>query len=119
MILCNLGLMQLAEDLNRIKGWLSSKQEGILQQTCHQTLSATLTPPGSPADSVGLELQLLPESLVGQATQEPPQSGTPIPFPLFLFIYTSPGDGNGNPLQYSYLRNSMDRVWQATVHEVA
>ena len=29
----------------------------------------------------------------------------------------SPGEGNGNPLQYSCLKNSMDRGdWQATVH---
>ena len=117
MTLCNLGLVQFVEDLKRTKGRLSSKQEGILQQTCHQTLSAAVTPPGSPADSVGLELQLFPESLAGQATPEPLPSGTPIPF--HLFIYTSPGEGNGNPLQYSYLRNSMDRVRQATVHEVA
>ena len=28
----------------------------------------------------------------------------------------SPGEGNGNPLQYSCLKNSMDRGdWQATV----
>ena len=32
----------------------------------------------------------------------------------------SPGEGNGNPLQYSYLRNPMDRgAWCATVHRVA
>ena len=32
----------------------------------------------------------------------------------------SPGEGNGNPLQYSCLRNPMDRgAWRATVHEVA
>jgi hypothetical protein len=31
----------------------------------------------------------------------------------------SPGEGNGNPLQYSCLGNSVDRVWQATVHAVA
>ena len=32
----------------------------------------------------------------------------------------SPGEGNGDPLQYSCLRNPMDRgVWQATVHGVA
>ena len=32
----------------------------------------------------------------------------------------SPGVGNGNPLQYSCLKNSMDRgAWQATVHGVA
>ena len=32
----------------------------------------------------------------------------------------SPGVGNGNPLQYSCLKNSMNReAWQATVHGVA
>ena len=32
----------------------------------------------------------------------------------------SPGEGNGNPLQYSCLRNPMDRgVWWASVHGVA
>jgi len=32
----------------------------------------------------------------------------------------SPGGGNGNPLQYSWLKNPMDRrVWQAAVHAVA
>ena len=31
----------------------------------------------------------------------------------------SPGVGNGNPLQYSCLKNSMDRgAWQATVCKV-
>ena len=31
----------------------------------------------------------------------------------------SPGVGNGTPLQYSCLRNPMDRgAWWATVHEV-
>ena len=30
-----------------------------------------------------------------------------------------PGEGNGYPLQYSCLKNSMDRgAWWATVHEV-
>ena len=29
----------------------------------------------------------------------------------------SPGEGNGSPLQYSYLKNPLDRgAWQATVH---
>ena len=29
----------------------------------------------------------------------------------------SPGGGHGNPLQYSCLKNAMDRgAWQATVH---
>ena len=32
----------------------------------------------------------------------------------------SSGEGNDNPLQYSCLKNSMDReVWWATVHRVA
>ena len=32
----------------------------------------------------------------------------------------SPGEGNGKPLQYSCLRNPMDRgAWWATVHGVA
>ena len=32
----------------------------------------------------------------------------------------SPGEGNGNPLQYSCLKNPMDRgAWGATVHGVA
>ena len=31
-----------------------------------------------------------------------------------------PGEGNGNPLQYSCLRNLIDRgAWQAIVHGVA
>ena len=31
-------------------------------------------------------------------------------------LQRSPGEGNGNPLQYSCLKNSMDRgTWQATV----
>ena len=29
-----------------------------------------------------------------------------------------PGEGNGNPLQYSYLKNPVDRgAWWATVHK--
>ena len=33
---------------------------------------------------------------------------------------SSPGEGNGNPLQYSYLKNPMNRgAWQPTVHGVA
>ena len=32
----------------------------------------------------------------------------------------SPGEGNGSPLQYSCLKNLMDRgAWWATVHRVA
>ena len=30
----------------------------------------------------------------------------------------SPGEGNGKPLQYSYLKNSMDRgAWWAIAHQ--
>ena len=30
-----------------------------------------------------------------------------------------PGEGHGNPLQYSFLKNPMDRgAWRATVHRV-
>ena len=39
---------------------------------------------------------------------------------LISWSGVSPGENNGNPLQYSGLRNPMDRVaWQATVHRVA
>ena len=32
----------------------------------------------------------------------------------------SPGEGNGSPLQYSCLRNPMDRgAWRATVHRIS
>ena len=32
----------------------------------------------------------------------------------------TPGEGNGSPLQYSCLKNPMDRgAWQATVHGIA
>ena len=31
----------------------------------------------------------------------------------------SPGEGNGNPLQYTFLGNSMDRVWRAIVYGAA
>ena len=34
--------------------------------------------------------------------------------------WEDPREENDNPLQYSYLRNPMDRgAWQAAVHEVA
>ena len=39
---------------------------------------------------------------------------------LISGLEISPRGGNGNLLQYSCLKNSMDRgVWQATVHGVA
>ena len=37
-----------------------------------------------------------------------------------LGLGRSPGEGNGNPLQYSCVKNPMDReAWQATVHGAA
>ena len=37
-----------------------------------------------------------------------------------LGLGRSPGGGHGNPLQYSGLKNPMDReAWWATVHRVA
>ena len=39
---------------------------------------------------------------------------------LILGLGRSPGERNGNPLQYSCLKNPMDRGdWWATVHGVA
>ena len=39
---------------------------------------------------------------------------------LILGSGRSSGEGNGNPLQYSCLKNPMDRgTWWATVHGVA
>ena len=39
---------------------------------------------------------------------------------LILGLGRSPGEGNSNPLQYSCLRNSMNRgAWWAIVHGVA
>ena len=37
-----------------------------------------------------------------------------------LGLGRSPGEGSGNPLQYSCLKNPMDReAWRATVHRIA
>ena len=44
-------------------------------------------------------------------------AGDPDSIPM---LGRSPGEGNGNLLQYSCLKNSMDRgAWWATVHGVA
>ena len=52
--------------------------------------------------------------LSGFATH--PQSQTVIFFQTYVFVHKG---GNGNPLQYSCLKNLMDRgAWQATVHGV-
>ena len=46
-------------------------------------------------------------------------SGVPLDLGSICRLGRSPGVGNGNPLQYSCLKNPMDRgVWRATVHGV-
>ena len=48
------------------------------------------------------------------------QAGDRVDPGLILGLGRSPGEGNGSPLQYSCLRNPMDRgAWRATVHGVA
>ena len=38
----------------------------------------------------------------------------------FLGQEDSPGEGNGNPLQYSCLKNPVDReTWSTTIQEIA
>ena len=62
--------------------------------------------PGFPDDSAGKESSCNAEDT--RDLDSTPGSGR------------SPGGGNSNPLQYSCLKNSMDReVWQATVQRVA
>ena len=55
--------------------------------------------------------------LVAQSVKNPPATQETQVCPLGL---EDPlGEGKGDPLQYSCLRNPMDRgVWQATVHRV-
>ena len=63
-------------------------------------------------------------SLIAQLIKNPPavqvsacKAGDPGSIPR---SGRSPGEGNGNPLQYSRLRNPMDRgAWQAIDHGVA
>ena len=58
----------------------------------------------------------LPYSLAFPGSSEDKESGEPGSNPG---SGRSPGEGNSNPLQYSCLKNSMDRkAWQATVHGV-
>ena len=53
--------------------------------------------------------------------KNPPASAGDLRVPgLILRSGRSPGGGHGNPLQYSCLKDPMDRgAWQATVHRVA
>ena len=54
---------------------------------------------------------------VGSVVKNPPANAGDIG--LILNLERSPGEGNGNPLQYSYLRNPMDRgAQQTTVYRV-
>ena len=58
---------------------------------------------GFPGDSVGKEAACNAGDTRGAGSI--PESGR------------SPGEGHGNPLQYSYLKNPVDRgAWQAMVH---
>ena len=57
-------------------------------------------------------------SLVAQMVKNLPVMGETLVQPLGR--EDSPGEGNGYPLQYSCLKNFMDRgAWHATVHGVA
>ena len=54
---------------------------------------------------------------VGSVVKNPPANAGDIG--LILKLERSHGEGNGNPLQYSYLRNPMDRgAQQTTVYRV-
>ena len=55
-----------------------------------------------------------------QMVKNPPaNAGNETDAGLISELGRSPGVGNGNPLQYSSLKNSLDRgAWQATVHGV-
>ena len=51
--------------------------------------------------------------------KNPPANAGDTGVGLILELKRSPGRGNGNPLQYSCLKNPMDRGTRwATVHEV-
>ena len=71
---------------------------------------------GSVGEGIGYPLQYCWASLVAQLVKNPPAMGGD--------LGSIPGSGrssggNDNPLQYSCLRNPMDRgAWQATVHGV-
>jgi len=57
----------------------------------------------------------------GTVVKNPPvKAGDARDMGLILVSGMSPGEGNGNPLQYSRLRNPMDRgAWWATGHGVS
>ena len=50
----------------------------------------------------------------------PTNAGDPRPLGWIPVSEGSPGEGDGNPLQYSCLRNPVDReAWQATARGIA
>ena len=93
-------------DVMRIKLVLSSKKANVQEMTHTQrelSLWYILDMRGIPYRSVGEE--------------SPCNAGDLDSIPA---LGRSSGEGNGNPLQYSCLKNPMDRgAWQATVHGIA
>ena len=80
-------------------GWQRILESAPLFPSC---LTLGISPQGFPDGSVGKE-----------SACNAGDSGS------ILGSRRSPGEGNGNPLQYSCLKNSMDRgAWQAAVHGV-
>ena len=57
----------------------------------------------------------------GTSSKEPPANARDVRVAGSIpGLGRSPGGGHGNPLQYSYLKNSVDRgAWQAMVPRVA
>ena len=57
----------------------------------------------------------------GTSSKEPPANARDVRVAGSIpGLGRSPGGGHGNPLQYSYLKNSVDRgAWQAVVPRVA
>ena len=71
-----------------------------------------------PASSWLFWVQLIFSSLIAQLVKNLP--AVQETWVRFLGREDSPGEGNGNPLQYSCLKNPMDRgAWRATGHGVA
>ena len=57
----------------------------------------------------------------GTSSKEPPANARDVRVAGSIpGLGRSPGGGHGNPLQYSYLKNSVDRgAWQAMVPRIA
>ena len=72
----------------------------------------------SPGEAIGYPLQYSWVFLVAQTVKYPLSMRET--WVQSLGWEDPPGGGHGNPLQYSGLKNPMDRgVWQAIVHRVA